>query len=175
MIAWWKDCGPMAWVLVAGTLLVLIGSRTRLAPWALGLSAVLIAVGLEASCFDGKPHLTSKLDVTFIYWGRSVEIRGLMGACLMILAAPLGTIAGRLLGLVHGGRAGLLVLCPFAAGLLGSSILIRRTVTSALAVPFMAVDMLRECVAVSSLILLGSASVTCIAAAVVARRLLRSS
>lgn len=175
MIAWWRDCGPMAWVLVAGTLLVLIGSRTRLAPLALLLSAVLIAVGLEASCFDGKPHLTSKLDVTFIYWVRSVEIRGLMGACLMILAAPLGTIAGRLLGLMQGGLAGLWVLGPFAAGLLGSSLFIRRTVTSALDVPFMTADMLQKCVAVSSFILLGSASVTCIAAALVARRLFQRS
>lgn len=116
----------MAWVMLAGTLLVLLGSRTRLAPHALALSAVIIAVGLEASCFDGRPHLTNKFDVTFFFWMHCIAIRGLVGACLMILGAPLSIIAGQLAGLAHGGRAGLLVLGPFATGLLGSSIFIRR-------------------------------------------------
>lgn len=48
MIArWWRDCGPLLWVLLVGTLLVLSGLRTRAAPFALALGVVLLGVGVE--------------------------------------------------------------------------------------------------------------------------------
>jgi hypothetical protein len=160
MRAWLASCGPTGWTLIAGTLVVLVGLRTRLAGWFVVLGLGLLAVGAHLACFDGRPHLNPKLDATAFVWARAVWLRALAGLAALVLAAPLGQAAARLAGARRGWLDGLLVLGSFGLGLLGSSLVLQATLRTVMAaeVP-QRLAILRGGVAASTWLLLGSAGV----------------
>jgi hypothetical protein len=174
MSAWLADCGPLGWALVAGTLVVLVGLRTRLSVWFLIGGLGLLALGAHVACFDGRPHVNPKLDATVLVWARAVWLRALAGLAALVLAAPLGQAAGRLAGLRRGWSDGLLVIGGFGAGLLASSVVLQATLRAAVAaeVP-QRLGILRAGVAASSWLLLGGAAVALLAAAGLAGARLR--
>lgn len=171
-----RSCAPLGWVLVAGALAALVGVSTRLAPWALFLGLLVLGVGYEAACFDGRPHLTEKFDATTWVWFKAVQFRALSGILSLALAVPLGRAAGRLAGLRAGGWFGLLMLGIYGLAMLGSSLMVYRAMTNILAQEFPAVvslENLRHAIHVSSGILRVGSTVTAVGAAVAAALLLR--
>jgi hypothetical protein len=50
---------------------------------------VLLA-SVDLACFDGKRHLTEKLDATSLVWARAVELRAVAGAAFALMGGPLG-------------------------------------------------------------------------------------
>jgi hypothetical protein len=124
---------PATLVIVVASTLALVGTRTRFARWVLYASPVLLWLCTAPGQFDGRRHLTSKIDATAWVWISCVELRVLGAIALLLLAAPMGAAAGRLIGRDRGGLWGLALLTPFAGCLLASSTLLLRA-TRAIAV-----------------------------------------
>jgi hypothetical protein len=121
---------PAAFGILAATVLWLVVARTRLARWAVYASPALVWLCTAPGQFDRQRHLTSKLDATVFVWISCVELRALGALALLLLAAPLGATAGRLVGARRGWLGGLAVLAPFAGGLGASSALLLQDVAA---------------------------------------------
>lgn len=174
MIGWLRDCGPLGWALLGGTIIVLIALRTRLASWALLLGLFLVAVGAYGAAWDGEPHLTQKFDATFFAWAKAVLIRAIAGCITLVLAAPLGQTGGKLAGFSRGYVGGLSTLGSLGLGLLFSSLYLQVQVAAALSVdrPSVRLELIRHAVTVSGYVLCGSAAVMALASLVLAGMLL---
>jgi len=114
-------------IVVAAALLVAL-TRTRLTRLAVYATPLLVVLCMEAGRFDGHRHLTQKFDATFFVWIEAVELRALSGLAVVLLAAPLGAVAAKLLPARRGALIGLAALGPCGVGLLASSALILRAV-----------------------------------------------
>lgn len=176
MIALIRDTAPLSLVLLVGTLVVLLLLRSRASDWGLAAGLLLCGVGVEAACFDGRPHLTEKFDATFFVFCRAVEFRILAGAQLVILAAPLGEAAGRWVGRRRGWAGGLLVFGSFGLSLLASGILVFISALAALlseTPPAERLELLRQAIRSSSIIVGIGGGVAALAAAGLGVELLR--
>lgn len=163
------ESGPIGYVLILGTLVALAGLRTRLSAWCLCLGVVILAVGAQAACFDGRPHVTEKLDATVFIWARVVSLRLLIGVLVLALAVPIGHAAGQVARVNRGWLGGLLVVGGFGLGLLGSGLVLQWTLRSAFSAASAGDvarfhSLLRHGVTVSSSLMLGAAVVTAIGA-----------
>ena len=121
-----------AWILL-GTLVSFGLSRTRFATCTLLAAILVLLASVEVACFDGKRHLTPKLDATFFAWGRAVELRAVAGVTFVLLGALVGTLVGRLTGRRRGALFGAIALGPFGVGLLGSSVALQASMRTILA------------------------------------------
>lgn len=165
MSTWLADCGPVGWALITGMCIVLFGLRSRLDRWFLIFGLALLAVGAHVACFDGRPHVNQKFDATVLVWARTVWLRAVSGLVAIVLAAPLGQVAGRLAGVRRGWLGGLLVLGCFGFGLLASSVILQRTLylsvmRASAGSSQDGLAALRAGVGISTWVLIGSAVVT---------------
>lgn len=181
MIELVRSLPASAFVLWGVGLVVVMGLRSRLLPYALVAGLALLAIGTELACFDGRPHLTEKFDATLFAWARTLQLRGAVGALGLILCIPLGQAVGRLAGPSMrprtGGLWGGLVLGSFSLGLLGSSVHVLSTFPTVLAVERPATErlaMLSRAVDASCLGLTLAAALASLTATVMALRLLRA-
>jgi hypothetical protein len=168
---------PAALGILAGSVLWLVLARTRLASWAVYASPALVWLCTAPGQFDGQRHLNSKFDATVFVWSSCVELRALGAVALLLLAAPLGAAAGRLVGARRGALWGLAVGAPFAGGLGASSARLLRAVAAIAAESALAeegrVALLRAAIASSDLVVALGAGVSllvCVALAALAVR-----
>jgi len=136
MIALWVDgVGWLRWVILAAALVSLATVRTRVATWTAALSLILIAVGLEASRFDGRPHVTEKMDATFLDWALRLGTRANTGIAVLLAAGPIGAAMARIANARPLALPGLAVGVPIGLALLASSLRLERVVELFLANP----------------------------------------
>jgi hypothetical protein len=129
MIGLWLDgYGWLQWIIPGGAIVSLATMRTRVAPWTAALSLILIVVGLEASRFSGRPHLTEKMDATFFDWAMQLGTRANTGVAVLLSAGPIGAAAAPLAKARPRALPGLLVGAPIGLALLISSLRLHRVV-----------------------------------------------
>jgi hypothetical protein len=126
---------PAAIGIAVAAVLAVILARTRFARLAVYATPLLVVLCMEAGRFDGHRHLTTKLDATFFVWIQAVELRAVTGLAVLLVAAPIGAAAAKLLPAHRGVRLGLAALGPCGVGLLASSALVLRAVPEMLALP----------------------------------------
>jgi len=169
---------PASVAIVVLATIVFILARTRFARWSLYASPGLHWFCADAGRFDGQRHLTNKLDATSFVWISSVELRAVGGLAMLLLAAPLGAAAGRLVRAQGGALWGLSALGPAAAGLLTSSVLLVTSFSAILAMPDQAVqeklETLRSAVGQSDAILASGTVLSIVTCTTLAFGLLRA-
>ena len=133
MIAALTQVGPQAWILPLCVIVVVIALRYT--TWALIPALAALAAALQIGYFDGQPHLNEKFDATTLFWARAVILRGVSGACILVLALPLSAAAARWARWTRSRAVALYILMPIGVGLVASSFAIQRALHNILLEP----------------------------------------
>ncbi len=107
-------------ILVAAVLAVVL-SRTRFARGAIESHPLLVYACAERARFDTDSIAFFGERSDAWDWLHSAEVRAFAGLVVVLLAAPIGLAAARLIGVRRGALLGLAALGPFGAGLVASS------------------------------------------------------
>jgi hypothetical protein len=127
------QAGPAAWLLPACALVVAVALRWT--SWALIPALLVLAAALQVAGFDGQPHLTEKFDATTLVWIRTVILRGVAGASLLLLAFPLANAVARWARWERRWALASYVVVPVGLGLLASSLALQHTLRALLQDP----------------------------------------